>query len=41
MRSFSKYLFKKRYQAESTDESGSLSYKSKDKNKTEESLSGF
>ena len=33
---------KQRYQAESTDESGSLSYnKSRDENKSEESLRGF
>ena len=39
--SFSKLLYQKRYQAESTDESGGLSYKSINKNITEESFSGF
>ena len=38
---YKKYLSNKRYQAESADESGSLSYKSRERNKSEESLSGF
>ena len=36
-RSLSKWLYKKRCQAESTDDSGSFSYKQREKNKSEES----
>ena len=34
-------IIQKRYQEETTGESGSLSYKSRDRNKSGESLSGF
>ena len=39
--SLSKQLYKKRCQSEYTDESGGLCYKSRNKNISEESFSGF